>query len=315
MRRRWAAPGNNAPGDPGGAAPELPSSLDRLGLDSPLFESCQEVWGRGEPLSPILPAPEAEEGRQQRRVSSCQVPAHGRAPGLPRGPAGAQAGVWGPRAECAGRHGGTGPAQQSGHAAAVRAALSGWGLASDRGEEGAAVLAARAAQPLALSGDWAHPQVQARQRLQMVSAPREREGARSPWALFPMAFACSPRASLPAARPFLTRILTLFVLAGSFQGARDACASLGHTAVPQGSSCPRATQERLSLCPVSPSPRFGNLEDVKKKKGKACLLCRRCSRAGESWGRGDVHEPSFLNSGCVGVHSLLSACRWGDAFR
>lgn len=121
----------------------------------------------------------------------------------------------------------------------------------------------------------------------MVSAPREREGARSPWALFPMAFASSPRASLPAARPFLTRILTLFVLAGSLLGARDACASLGHAAVPQGPSCSRATQERLSLCPVSPSPRFGNLEDVKKRREKLAFSAEGAPERG-SRGAGEM---------------------------
>lgn len=86
----------------------------------------------------------------------------------------------GRRAEGAGRHGGTDPVQRPGHAAVVRAALAGWSLASDRGEEGAKVLAARAAQPLAPFGDCSHPQVQAWQRLQMVSAPGEREGAEFP---------------------------------------------------------------------------------------------------------------------------------------
>ncbi|XP_074195583.1 transmembrane protein 26 isoform X3 [Rhinolophus sinicus] len=71
------------------------------------------------------------------------------------------------RAECADRHGGTGPVECPDHPAAIRAALVGWGLESDRGDEGAEVLAARAAQPLALFGDCAHAQVQARQRLQM----------------------------------------------------------------------------------------------------------------------------------------------------
>ena len=63
----------------------------------------------------------------------------------------------GARAERAGRHGGTGPAQRPGHPAALRAALAGWSVASDRGEEGAVVLAAGAAQPLAFSGDGADP--------------------------------------------------------------------------------------------------------------------------------------------------------------
>lgn len=35
------------------------------------------------------------EGRRRRRVSSCHVPAHGRAPGLPRGPAGRGQGAGG----------------------------------------------------------------------------------------------------------------------------------------------------------------------------------------------------------------------------
>lgn len=140
--------------------------------------SSQEVWGRGETLSPGLNAREGEEGRQQPPVLELSL-------SRPRASWGAPGGVCpalmsGGRAERAGRHGGTDPVQCPGHAAVFRAALAGWSLASDRGEEGANVLAARAAQHLALFGDCSHPQVQARQRLQMVSAPRGREGAEFP---------------------------------------------------------------------------------------------------------------------------------------
>lgn len=141
------------------------------------MKSSQEVWGRGEPLSPGLRARACEEGQRQLRVSQLsrsRSRARSGAPGRVLGPG------RGAAAKRAGRHGGAGPAERPGHPAAVRAALAGWGLASDRGEERALVLAARAAQPFAGSGDCAHPQVQARQRLQMVSAPGEREGARSP---------------------------------------------------------------------------------------------------------------------------------------
>lgn len=101
------------------------------------------------------------------------------------------------RGQSARRHGGTGPAQRPGHPAAVLSALAHWGLASGRGEEGAEVLAAGAAQPLALSGDCTHPQVQARQRLQMVSAPRRGGEGGSLRALSPTVLAGSLRAFLP----------------------------------------------------------------------------------------------------------------------
>lgn len=128
--------------------------------------------GEGRAALSYLQARESAEGRLQQLVSELSRSRPRAGWGAPGGVCGAQAGV--PRAARAGRHGGTGAAQRPGHPAAVRAALAGWGLASDRGEEGAVVLAAGAAQPPALSGDCAHPQVQARQRLQMVSAPREK---------------------------------------------------------------------------------------------------------------------------------------------
>lgn len=118
----------------------------------------------------------------------------------------------------------------------------------------------------------------------------------------------------PAARPSLTRIPTLFVLARSCPGARDACASLGPAGVPRGPPYPRATQGRLSRCPVSPSPRIHNLEGV-QKEGRRLPALQKGLQSGGSRGARDVPVPCFLNLGCVGVYSLFCACRCGDAFR
>ncbi|XP_074230160.1 transmembrane protein 26 isoform X2 [Camelus bactrianus] len=155
----WAGLDNNAQEPRRRSRPQKP---EKPGLQSPLFRSSQEVWGRGAPLSPVPGRVRKDDSSSRSR--SCHVPPTG---GLGRSPRGLRGAGEGRRAERAGRHGGTGPAQRPGHPAAVCAALAGWSLASDRGEEGAVVLAAGAAQPLALSGDGAHPQIQARQRLQM----------------------------------------------------------------------------------------------------------------------------------------------------
>ncbi|XP_060047993.1 transmembrane protein 26 isoform X1 [Erinaceus europaeus] len=125
-------------------------SSERLHVESPRLKSPQEVWGRGAPSW-------SARGRGAPRAAA----------GLPaplQGLRGAGRGLW---ARGHGWRGGAGPAQRPGHQVAVRAALSGRGLAGDRSEEGAVVLAAGAAQPAALSGDRTHPEVQAWQRLQM----------------------------------------------------------------------------------------------------------------------------------------------------
>lgn len=95
------------------------------------LKSSQEVWGRGEPLAPVLSAREGEEEPQWQQVSelshSCsRTDGVGRSwPGL-RG----RASAWAERAR---RHGGTGPVQRAGHPAAVLPALAGRGLESGQG--------------------------------------------------------------------------------------------------------------------------------------------------------------------------------------
>lgn len=179
MGAGWAALENNAQ-EPGLRSPRLPgksSSLAKLSLEAPLFEEFSGSLGEGR-------VAHSRRKRAGGRGGTSVAAGLGAVTFLLTGGAGAPGGVCGTgegRGQSARRHGGTGPAQRPGHPAAVLSALAHWGLASGRGEEGAEVLAAGAAQPLALSGDCAHPQVQARQRLQMVSSPRRGwEGAESP---------------------------------------------------------------------------------------------------------------------------------------
>ena len=228
----------------------------KRGLASPL----RRVLGKfgGGALGSLLLG-EREDG-SRRGSRSCPVPP-GLRPGL-RGAGGARSG----------RHGGTGPAQRAGHPAPLRAALAGWSLASDRGEEGAVVLAAGAAQPLAVSGNGADPQIQARQRLQMVSAPREREGAPSPRDA-PLGHSRPAQGplSLQAADSLLGCGPPLSSLGASKQRGLLA-RPLGTPECPQG---PRATRGRLESHPRATHPRAGNLEDG-KKKGSSYLLCGKC---------------------------------------
>ena len=120
--------------EPEQGSPILPRKPGKLGLASPLFGEFSGSLGEGRSA---LSCSGRVRGLQPPQVSelSRSAPGSGSGPGL-RGAGSARA---------AGRHGGTGPAQRSGHPATLRAALAGWSLASDRGEEGAVVLAAGAA--------------------------------------------------------------------------------------------------------------------------------------------------------------------------
>lgn len=63
--QHWRIMARSQGGEP--RPPGKPCSLAKLDLDFslPSLKSSQEVWGRGEPLSPVLNAWEGEEGPQQ----------------------------------------------------------------------------------------------------------------------------------------------------------------------------------------------------------------------------------------------------------
>ena len=120
---------NNA-WEPEQGSPMLPGTPGKLGLASPLFGEFSGSLGEGRAALLFW------EG--ERTAAAAGLGAVTFRPGC--GP-----GLRGAGSARAGRHGGTGAAQRSGHPAPLRAALAGWSLASDRGEEGAVVLAAGAA--------------------------------------------------------------------------------------------------------------------------------------------------------------------------
>lgn len=133
----------------------------------PSLQSSQEVLGRGERLSPLLRGGQGGETAAGLEAGS-QVHAHRRTWGAPGW--GLRGADWGaPGRAHAGGYGGARLAQCLGHPAALCTAFAGRGLEGDRGEEGAPILVAGAAQPPALSGDRTYSQIQERQRLQMVS--------------------------------------------------------------------------------------------------------------------------------------------------
>lgn len=130
----------------------------------------------------------------------------------------------------------------------------------------------------------------------MVSAPRERAGARSPWALCLTARG-QPKNPSPRSPPIPYSGTDPLCPRPELPRSARPCASLGPAGVPRG---PRATQGRLSRCPVSPSPRFGNLEDMKKERRRLPALQKVLQRGGVVR-QGGVHVPCSL--GCVSVHS------------
>lgn len=168
----------------------------------------------------------------------------------------------------------------------------------------------------------------------MVSAPRARAGARSPWALCPTARG-QPKNPSPRSPPIPYSGTDPLCPRPELPRSARPCASLGPAGVPRG---PRATRGRLSRCPVSPSPRFGNLEDMKKERRRLPALQKVLQRGGVVR-QGGVHGPCSL--GCVSVHShagvgmapergrcgargcprallpglCACACRCGDTFR
>lgn len=127
---RWTKAGEQRLGA-GAGQPHTPRKAWKAGASISSLWRVLRKFGGG---APALSCSGRVRGLQPPQVSELSRSAPGCGPGL-RGAGSARAG----------RHGGTGPAQRSGHPAPLRAALAGWSLASDCGEEGAVVLAAGAA--------------------------------------------------------------------------------------------------------------------------------------------------------------------------
>ena len=135
----------------------------------------------------------------------------------------------------------------------------------------------------------------------MVSAPREREGAPSPWDA-PLGH-CRPAQgpiSLQAADSLLGCGPPLSSLGASKQRGLLG-RPLGTPECPQG---PRATRGRLESHPRATHPRAGNLEDG-EKEGKLLLALRKVHRGCQAL--------CVLNLGCECAQFSLGACGYADA--